>query len=86
MDRQIAHAILFAVACTALLGLYFFAGSAQSENQAFAPDDIRFTSQQEKMKSQKRKKTVSAAPSSSADDSVEETESEEPPAEEPEIE
>lgn len=86
MDRQIVHAILFAVACTALLGLYFFAGSAQSDNPAFAPEDIRFTSQQEKLKSQKRKKTVSAAPSSSSDDSADETESEEPPAEEPEIE
>lgn len=86
MDRQIAHAILFAVACTALLSLYFFAGSAQSDNPAFAPDDIRFNAQQEKLKSQKRKKTVSAAPSTSTEDSVEETESEEPLAEEPEIE
>lgn len=86
MDRQIVHAIFFALVCTGLLGLFFFAGEEQSGRTNFAPDDIRFKAEKETLKSQKRKKAVKAAPSSSASDSAEEPESEEPPAEEPPIE
>ena len=86
MDRQIVYAILFAVACTALLGLYFFAGSAQSDNPDFAPDDIRFTSQTADLKSKNRKKTVNAEPPQTSSDNADEASTEEPPAEEPEIE
>ena len=86
MDRQIAHAILFAVACTTLLGLYFFSGSAPSDNRTFAPGDIRYTSQQAELKNKKRRKTATAAPTQSSSDSTDEASTEEPPAEEPEIE
>jgi hypothetical protein len=95
MDREIAYALMVAVAATLTLSLFYVGGrpAVPEGPPVYAPEDIRYPLQQEELrKAAKRGKQKSPPPAESTDSAPPSDEQEDagaieaPPAEEPPIE